>query len=111
MAPGVVRVDATRKTRLADAFAESANAIVRVDWKGSPLAFLRVTRDVATFAPDLHDRLFVEWLDVSTTTHTLLNVDFELYSTYEDALARAKEARWTRCANLTSARFRRLRAG
>ena len=97
--------DATRKTRLADAFAESANAVVRVDWKGSPLAFLRVTRDVATFAPDLHDRLFVEWLDVSTTTHTLLNVDFELYSTYEDALARAKEARWTRCANLTSAPF------
>jgi len=91
--------------RLAEAFFESENAIVRVDWKGVPLAYLRVTRDVATFAVDLHDRLFVQWLDTNTTTHAALNVDFELYSTYEDALARSKKARWTHCANVTDAPF------
>ena len=94
-------------TRLADAFAESENAIVRVDWKGVPLAYLRVTRDVATFAADIKNRLFVEfeWLNVDTTTHAELNVDFELYSTYEDALARSKKARWTHCAYETYAPF------
>ena len=96
---------ASDATRLADAFAESENAIVRVDWKGVPLAYLRVTRDVATFAASLKNRLFVEWLGASTTSHAALNVDFELYSTYEDALARSKEARWTHCANVTDAPF------
>jgi hypothetical protein len=91
--------------RLAEAFFESENAIVRVDWKGVPLAYLRVTRDVATFAADIYHRLFIEWLDVGTTTHAALNVDFELYSTYEDALARSKKARWTHCANETYAPF------
>ena len=96
---------ASDATRLADAFAESENAIVRVDWKGVPLAYLRVTRDVATFAASLKNRLFVQWLGASTTSHAALNVDFELYSTYEDALARSKEARWTHCANVTDAPF------
>jgi hypothetical protein len=93
------------ENRLAEAFFESENAIVRVDWKGVPLAYLRVTRDVATFAADIYHRLFIEWLDVGTTTHAALNVDFELYSTYEDALARSKKARWTHCANETYAPF------
>ena len=77
--------------RFNDAFRESENKIIRVDWRGLDFAYVRVLSDAQTF--DIRQRLFIDWSNV----YHLLNVDFEIYSTYEDALARLKSKRWEYC--------------
>ena len=94
---------AAEQDRFNDAFRESENKIIRVDWRGLDFAYVRMLlRDVETF--NIHERLFIDWfawhvIYEQTDRLIQLNVDFEIYSTYEDALARSKNTRWTYCVD------------
>ena len=75
---------AASAARFNDAFRESANKIIRVDWRGLDFAYVRVV-DFETF--DAHQRLFVDWNSTGT----------EMYGTYHDALARSRDKKWSHC--------------
>ena len=75
-----------------ETFQESENGIIRVDLNGKEWAYYRRITRVDVFEPYYH--IFNNWF----SKDNILNVDFELYSTYADALARTKSARWTFCS-------------
>ena len=75
-----------------ETFQESEHGIIRVDLNGKEWAYYRRITRVDGFEPYYH--IFNNWF----STDNVLNVDFELYSTYADALARTKSARWTFCS-------------
>ena len=74
------------------AFQASANGIIRVDKDNLDWAYYKRLTNKATFQPYFY--IFNNWFSFNNA----INVDFELYNSYADALAGDTGKRWTSCS-------------